>query len=274
MPCPFPGMDPYLEDPALWPAFHRQFVAFLDWTLLPGLTARYQAVIAQRCYTEAPGSGAGERQEDYVKVCQTGDGRLVTLVDVVSPANKTTEAGRQAYLDCRQRAKEAGASLVEIDLVLAGRPTLDYCREGLPDWNYAVTVTRSSTPDRYEIYTTTLAKRLPRFRLPLAGDDADRVFDLQAVLTRCHDEGGYANRIDYTRDPSAPLSEQDRLWLDETLTGKGLRKPRPPDEAVARAAYALWEEEGRPSGKDSEHWYEALARLRRPSPPDRRHEGG
>lgn len=30
------------------------------------------------------------------------------------------------------------------------------------------------------------------------------------------------------------------------------------DDWIARRAYALWEEEGRPDGRDSDHWHAAL----------------
>ncbi len=136
---------------------------------------------------------------------------------MVSPTNKTTGAGRAAYLDKRREGKNANANLVEIDLVLQGQPTLDYSRDGLPDWDYAVTVTRSTQAERYEIYTATLQKRLPRFRLPLAADDRDTVLDLFTAFTRCYDQGGFASKIDYKRDPAAPLQEEDRRWLNEVL---------------------------------------------------------
>ena len=111
-----------------------------------------------------------EHHEEYIEIRQRTDGRLITMVDVVSPANKTTDDGRTAYLEKRREGKGAGASLIEIDLVLQGQPMLDYSRDGLPDWDFAVTVTRATQPDRFEIYTSTLQKNLPRFRLPLASD--------------------------------------------------------------------------------------------------------
>src|SRR5262249_51755323 len=111
MPSPFPGMDPYLEDEAVWPVFHRQLVQCLYQILLPGLVDRYRAQVGQRQYTteQVPPT---EHYEDYIEVRQRSDGRLVTLVDAVSPANKTTPAGRRAYLDKRQEGRMAGASLV------------------------------------------------------------------------------------------------------------------------------------------------------------------
>ncbi len=208
MPSPFPGMDPYLEDEKLWPVFHHQVVMCIYQLLLPGLVDRYRARTSQRQYVTEQALFTSiirdEHQEEYIEIRQRGDGRLITLLDVVSPANKTLAAGRQAYLDKRQNGKTAGASLVEIDLILQGQPTLDYSREGLPDWDYAVTVMRSTQPERYEIYTATLQKRLPRFRLPLATDDRDTVLDLHAAFTRCYEQGGFAAKIDYGAIPACP----------------------------------------------------------------------
>jgi hypothetical protein len=220
-------MDPYLEDEALWPAFHQQMVMCLYQALLPGLDDRYRARVCQRGYVTEQvlftSITRENRQEDFVEVRQRKDGRLVTLLEVVSPANKTTKPGRAAYLDKRREGRSAGANLVEIDLVLQGQPTLEYSRDGLPDWDYAVTVTRSTQPDRYEIYTATLQKRLPRFRLPLASDDRDTVVDLHTAFTRCYDQGGFASKIDYARDPSTALADDDRKWLAETLKQQKLR---------------------------------------------------
>ncbi|MBY0525158.1 MAG: DUF4058 family protein [Gemmataceae bacterium] len=227
MPSPFPGMDPYLEEDKLWPVFHHQFIACLYQILLPGLVDRYRARIAQRHYVTEQVLFTSivreEHHEEFIEIRQRNDGRLVTLVDAVSPTNKTTTAGRQTYLEKRREGKSSSSSLVEIDLVLAGQPTLEYSRDGLPDWDYAVTVTRATQPEPYEIYTATLQKRLPRFRLPLAADDRDTVLDLQAAFARCYDQGGFAPMIDYKREPTAPLTEEDRHWLDDILKQQKLR---------------------------------------------------
>ena len=265
MPSPFPGMDPYLEEVALWPAFHHQLVMCLYQILLPLLVDRYRARIAQRRYVGEPtasGEASPERHADYIELRQRSDGKPVTVLEVVSPADKTTAPGRAAYLDKRREWLEANAHVVEIDLVLEGQPTLDYSREGLPDWDYAVTVARAPQPGRLEIYTSTLQKRLPRLRLPLSADDRDSVMDLQTAFTRCYDQGEFAARIDYARDPAAPLPEDDRRWLDELLKQQRRRPAGPTHEEIARVAYRLWEEEGRPHGRDREYWHAAVAQLR------------
>ncbi len=158
-------MDPYLEHPKLWPAFQHQLLACLYQILLPGLVDRYRARVGTRTYvSEMPLFTSIIREqytEEFIEIRNRTDGKLVTLLEVVSPANKTTPAGRQAYLDARQQAIAQKAGIVEIDLVMQGKPTLNYSRDGLPEYDYAVTVTRSNAPDRYEIYTATIQKRCP-----------------------------------------------------------------------------------------------------------------
>src|SRR5262249_12005874 len=129
----------------------------------------------------------------------------------------------RAYLAKREEARGHGANLVEIDLVLQGEPTLEYSREGLPDWDYAVTVTRARQPESHEIYSSTLQKRLPRFRLPLAADDRDTVLDPHASFTRCFEQGGFRNKIDYAKDPPVPLTDDRRRWVGEVLRQHKLR---------------------------------------------------
>lgn len=229
MPSPFPGMDPYLETPKLWAAFQHQLLACLYQILLPGLVDRYRARVGTRTYvSEMPLFTSVIREqytEEFIEIRNRTDGKLVTLLEVVSPANKTTPAGRTAYLDARQAAIAQKAGIVEIDLVMQGKPTLNYSRDGLPEYDYAVTVTRSNSPDRYEIYTATLQKRLPKFKLPLAADDRDALLDLQAAFARAYDLGTFANQINYKGPPSpdVPFTNEYKTWVDELLKQMKLR---------------------------------------------------
>jgi len=221
-------MDPFLEDAGVWPAFHHHFVASLFQILQPNLIDRYRERVGQRTYfTETPLFTSvlrEEHREEYIEIRQRSDNRLVTLVDVVSPTNKLNPAGRAAYLERRRDARVQHASIVEIDLLLQGQPLLDYSRDGLPEWDFAITVTRSLQPERYEIYTSTLQKRLPRFKMPLAMDDRDTVIDLQAAFARCYDQGGFAGQIDYAGDPAAVADAEDRRWVNDLLVQMKFRK--------------------------------------------------
>lgn len=227
MPSPFPGMDPYLEDSRFWPAFHHHLAGCLYQIILPSLADRYRARVGHRRYVTEQALFTSivqeEHHEEFLEIRLRNDTKVVTLVEIVSPTNKTTTVGRQAYLDKRREGKGHGASLIEIDLTLQGKPLLDYSREGLPDWDYAITVTRAAQPERHEIYTSTLEKPLPRFRMPLAKDDRDTLIDLQVAFMRGYDQGDFAAQIDYKRDPPVSLSDEDRQWLHDLLKQHQLR---------------------------------------------------
>jgi hypothetical protein len=222
-------MDPYLEHPKLWPAFQHQLLACLYQILLPGLVDRYRARVGNRSYvSEMPLFTSIIREEyteEFIEIRTRTDNRLVTLLEVVSPANKTTPAGRQAYLDKRKEAVSQRAGIVEIDLVLQGKPTLTYSRDGLPEFDHAVSVTKATAPDRYEIYTATIQRRLPKFKLPLAPDDKDTLLDLQAAFARAYDLGGFASLIDYKGQPppDVPLPDAYKAWINDLLRQVKLR---------------------------------------------------
>src|SRR5688572_31144893 len=120
MPSPFPGMDPYLEEEKLWPEFQHHLVLCLYQILLPGLVDRYRARVGQRNYVTEQALFTSvirePHQEDFIEIRQRGDGKIVTLVDIVSPANRMTAEGREAYLNTRKEARASNSSLVEIDL--------------------------------------------------------------------------------------------------------------------------------------------------------------
>lgn len=223
MPSPFPGMDPFLEDPKHWKTFQQHYVSALYHILLPGLVDRYRARVGMRSYTvEMPLFTSVLREsheEPFVEIRERGDGRLITLIDVVSPANKTTSAGREAYLATRKLIENQRANALEIDLVTQGQPMLDFARDALPEHDYTFTVTRGSSPGKFEIYTTTVQKRLPKFKLPLAYDDRDAMLDLQDVFRRAYDLGGFSRSVAYGDGlaSAVKLSDVSRSWIELLL---------------------------------------------------------
>src|SRR5213075_3562704 len=100
MPSPFPGMDPFLEEETLWPEFQHHLVLCLYQILLPGLVDRYRARVGQRSYVTEQALFTSiireEHREDYIEIRQRNDGKLVTLLDIVSPSNRISSSGRQA----------------------------------------------------------------------------------------------------------------------------------------------------------------------------------
>lgn len=68
-----------------------------------------------------------------------------------------------------------------------------------------------------------MRQRLPRFKVPLKGEDPDLTVDLQLLFDRCYDVGRFARRVDYQKEPPLPLRPPDAEWTDALLREKGLR---------------------------------------------------
>ena len=75
------------------------------------------------------------------------------------------------------------------------------------------------------------------------------MLDLQLIFLMCFTAGGYFEQIDYGRDPPVPLKEEENRWLKS-------RK-----QEIDLAAYYIWTREGRPEGRDREHWRQAVSEL-------------
>jgi len=266
MGSPFAGVTPHPEDTALWPAFHHELVACLYRTLLPLLSDRYHARIAQRCYRAEETLGPSQTfHEETIEICERRDGRLVTLIDVVSPANRKIESGRRALLATRDQARGLGASIVEIDLIGQGGPWRDDAGEGLPNWDYVITVTRSTRPESLEVYAAALP--LPRIGIPLASDDADTLLDVSNAVAHAFDRDRFASRSLSTEEAWLSSLLGPRRSTREESSSEQQRPLAEPvvlaHEAIAIAAYFLWEHERYPHGRDKEHWYRAIDQLQR-----------
>lgn len=246
-------MDPYLEDPQIWPGVHARLIVYLGDHLQTQLRPRYVAAVEERVYLEGPereiipdvwmrrnlpGASSGgtalveadaplvvqipqlEIHEAYVNILDRQSGmRVVTVIEVVSPANKYAGPGHNLYRAKQREILESTSHLVEIDLLRLGPHVLavpEALARGKGPYDYLVSVNRSQElRDLFELYPRGLRHRLPRVRIPLAGGDPDAVLDLQVVLERVHAEGAYGDRIDYSRPCQPPLSTEDQSWANE-----------------------------------------------------------
>jgi hypothetical protein len=50
MPSPFPGMDPYLEQPDHWPEYHSRLIVAIADALMPQLRPKYEVAIEKHIY--------------------------------------------------------------------------------------------------------------------------------------------------------------------------------------------------------------------------------
>ncbi len=151
---------------------------------------------------------------------------LVTAIELISPTNKLKALGRKQYRRKRLAYYDAGASVVEIDLLRAGRPLIDVPWDKVDETKltpYRAVVRRAADvgPLEAEYYPMALRDRLPAIRVPLRSGDGDVALDLQLPLDQIYNRGRYDNRIEYRGALSPPLSPDDAAWAAERIAAAG-----------------------------------------------------
>jgi hypothetical protein len=158
-----------------------------------------------------------EHREKFVEIYETDpEMRLVTTVEVLSPANKRpgTE-GWDLYLRKRQSLLLGNVNLVEIDLLRDGRrmPMLD----PWPDSPYVLMVARARKAQLCRVWEGSFQEPLPAIPVPLAKSDPDISLNLQPLVASIYQRFRYARSIDYTRPLTPPLSPEDAAWCQQRL---------------------------------------------------------
>ena len=260
MRSPFPGMDPYLEHPALWPDFHNRLIASIADALSPLLRPRYFVALEERTYVlkgldleviglpdaavvesrspaaSTPALSAREgraaqvedvelprterARETYLEVYETGQKRrVVTVLEVLSPANKLHRQGRRDYERKRKQIFETFTGFVEIDLLRDGEP-MPLERHPAPS-DYRILVSRGNERPQAQLHTFGVRQPIPAFPLPLLPGDTEPEVDLNEVLQGLYERAGYDLRLDYARPPLPPLPEADAEWARGLIEARG-----------------------------------------------------
>src|SRR5438270_12641200 len=68
MNSPFPGMDPFIEESALWPDFHDDLIAEIKRSLAAQLPERYFVQTGERSYVVLAGIDEKEEKPIYADV--------------------------------------------------------------------------------------------------------------------------------------------------------------------------------------------------------------
>ena len=159
--------------------------------------------------------------------------RVVTILEAVSPTNKYSGPGRDSYVSKQIEVRRSDSHLVEIDLLRAGPHVVavpERLVRGLGLYDYLICVNcAEGNRAAFQLYPHRLPQTLPRFRCPLAAGDDDVVINLQAVLERTYEFGGYQDILRYDQACVPPLSPEDQAWADRVIKEKW----QPPGEAGA-----------------------------------------
>lgn len=165
------------------------------------------AVAAEPIVVEIP--LAEEVVERYLEIRGVATGRVVTVIELLSPKNKRSGAGRDAYLQKRQRIMMSQTHLVEIDLLRGG---VSLPMVGGTKSDYRILISRSIHRPQADLYAFSLRQPIPAIAVPLAGE-ASVLLDLQLLLHQIYDRARFQLAINYQQVLLPQLSEDDKNWV-------------------------------------------------------------
>jgi len=259
MPSPFPGMNPYLENPQLWPEVHHRLITAIANAIESNLHQNYRVAIEKRVYTTVPEDSIlvgvpdasvvsrssndqpsttqtilapdssitvtlpvpQEIREGYLEIRDMTTGLVITAIEVLSPTNKRPGKGRDAYLDKRNQVLESATHLVEIDLLREGMPMT--MLGNIPTSHYRILVSRAQQRPKAQLYAFNLQQAIPPFPVPLKPGETELMVDLQSLLLQIYNQARYDLAIDYQQAPILPLGEADDIWANDILQAQGFK---------------------------------------------------
>ncbi len=243
---PFPGMDPYLEAPALWPDVHTSLMSIFREQLTPLLAPNYRAELETQVVIDRIDNGVQAVLPDVsvthstsaespsaavlaepapvqvrvpidtptrlvsIHIRQRESETLVAVIELLSPVNKRRGQGREAYLEKRRGFLSSPVHLIEIDL-LRRFPRMPF-DEDLPAAHYMVMVCDVGHRPNSSVWPISVRQPLPTIPIPLLPSDPSVPLDIGQALRTAYERARYDLRIDYGKPPDPPLSKTDAEW--------------------------------------------------------------
>ena len=155
-------------------------------------------------------------KERYLEIRQVSDDTVITVVELLSPANKRRGKGRNQYEEKRFKVLGSASHFVEIDL-LRGEPRLPINNLQSPS-DYYILVSRANLRPQAQLYPFSIRETFPTFLVPLKRLEESISVDMQSIFEGVVNRASYDLRINYTRSVPPPvLSSEDENWVEDLL---------------------------------------------------------
>lgn len=260
MPSPFPGMDPYLEAPWIWPDVHHGLISQSQTVLNAQLRPRYVARVELRVYIsddDDPGRQLFvpdlrvERSPKRKGISKSKGESTLAITEPLIVPTLVDEEIEEAFLKIIHVETKELVTLIEVlspsNKVRGskGRASfmgkrheimnsevnwveLDLLRAGVPSVtdpplrpsDYRILVSRADQRTRTRYWPVSVRQPLPVISVPLRGKDPEVPLDLGTVFRAAYDCAAYDVSIDYRKDPDPPLEAADAKWARELLRGR------------------------------------------------------
>jgi hypothetical protein len=255
MPSPFPGMNPYLEQPDGWHEFHETYCGVIIETLIAavpdtylvrgeenvyirelsaserGLVGRPDVHVAARPASTESRSGA--RASETTAAAHrlsfpAVDRYTETTVVIVDQSDRRVitaiellspsnkEGGNDRASYLKKRMRYVSAGTNLVEIDLLRGGQRPTMEPPIPESDYCVVVGRADDRPAADVWSITLRERLPVVPIPLRAGEDPVPLDLQSMLHIAFDRRRF-DRFIYDNQPRPALSEADAVWAREII---------------------------------------------------------
>jgi hypothetical protein len=261
MPCPFPGMDPFLEVPPYWSDFSPAFLTAIRNRLIPEVFPKYDVRLEEYLVLEHDDlpshrvrpdlvvssdwrtkSGTSVQvlslpqsantleaaYPDFVPITQRrlvlthrSTGQVVTVLELLSPVNKAR--GKDGIEAYESKREELLTTTCHlIELdLLRGGERLPI-KGAMPSGDYFAYIGRSDRRPTCQIIGWPWQSVLPPIPLPLLPEDGETQIDLALAFKDAYDPAYYHQRLPYDSPLRPPLSEPELEWVHQQRVERSL----------------------------------------------------
>jgi hypothetical protein len=255
---PFPGMDPWLEDPTHWPDVHSSLITSIRDALAPQLRPRYFVGVESRT-TILTGLDIERIYKPDVTILATesraaisGSGLAVmeaTDVQTYTVSVPTSEETEETFLTILELSGRKLVTVIEVlsptnkktvdaradylkkrdDFILSRTSFVEIdllragepmpVRKSPPPSDYRILVCRARRSKDAVLYAFPYTSPIPPIPIPLLPGDPEPMLDLNGILHALIDRASYDLVIDYAQPPDPPLRPADEAWAAKIVAG-------------------------------------------------------
>jgi hypothetical protein len=253
----FPGMDPWLEHPDLWPDVHNSLITAIRDELMPKVLPRYVVRVESRTTVltgldvdllyrpdlavrtanlSGTGNGAGvaiaeppKSKPFHVVVSIDDDEIEETFLTIQELPDRKLITAIEVLSPTNKKTRDARAEYLgkRRNLIRSGVNfvEIDLLRSGDPmpvrncllKGDYRILVCRPRLGRTAELYGFSYTTPIPDVPIPLLSADVEPILNLNAVLHSLMDRARYDLSIDYRQPPQPPLRPEDESWADDIV---------------------------------------------------------
>jgi hypothetical protein len=257
MRTPFPGMDPWLEHPDLWPDVHNRLIMAIADTLMPRITPRYVARVESRTTVlsgldvdqifrpdvairaadlAAPGKDAGvavleqpEIKKSQVIVPIGKDEIEEAFLTIQEVSSRKLVTAIEVLSPTNKKTKKGRAQYLDKRTKLLRSKVnfveIDLLRGGEPmpltdpppSSDYRILICRPKLSRNADLFGFSIKTQIPTIPIPLLPKDSEPNLELNDILHALFERARYDLSIDYQQPPVPRLSKNDASWAATIL---------------------------------------------------------